>query len=422
MANAKDVFKNRIIGYDTKPADQFLFNPLNYRKHPQRQRDAVHGSLSEIGWIAAVVENVRTGQLIDGHERVWQALQNNEDVPYLQVDLTEDEERLALAVFDPITNMAETDAAILDELLQDVNTGESALQELLATLAGDAGLYVDNAPKGEDPGADVSKADELQAVWNVQPGDLWQLGAHRLICGDCTDEATVSRVMGGERADLCFTSPPYNAGVSAQLSGNTSIGDNFYKDGYNDNQTQSDYLELLKSFSDLALHYSKYVFVNIQFLAGNKTAFVDYLSHCRDMLADIAIWDKKHAAPQQAQRVMDSRFEFVIVLSHDATRAIGTRDFRGMVHNVYEGSPQRNNEFADSHGATFPVDLPAHFIKTFTNKNDIVFEPFSGSGTTIIACEQLGRKCRSVELHPPYVAVALQRWADMTGETPVRID
>ena len=140
MANAKDVFKNRIIGYDTKPADQFLFNPLNYRKHPQRQRDAVHGSLSEIGWIAAVVENVRTGQLIDGHERVWQALQNNEDVPYLQVDLSEDEERLALAIFDPITNMAETDAAILDELLQDVNTGEAALQELLATLAEDAGI------------------------------------------------------------------------------------------------------------------------------------------------------------------------------------------------------------------------------------------------------------------------------------------
>ena len=99
MTKAKDVFTNRIIGYATKPADQFQANPLNYRKHPQRQRDAVNGSLRELGWIAAVVENVQTGNLIDGHERVWQALKNNEDVPYLQVDLTEAEEKLALAIF-----------------------------------------------------------------------------------------------------------------------------------------------------------------------------------------------------------------------------------------------------------------------------------------------------------------------------------
>jgi len=135
MAKAQEVFQNRIIGYATKPADQFQANALNYRKHPQRQRDAVNGSLRELGWIAAVIENVRTGNLVDGHERVWQALRNNEDVPYLQVDLSEEEERLALAIFDPITNMAETDAVILNELLQDVNTGEAALQELLATLA-----------------------------------------------------------------------------------------------------------------------------------------------------------------------------------------------------------------------------------------------------------------------------------------------
>ena len=78
--------------------------------------------------------------MIDGHERIWQALQRNEDVPYLKVELSEAEERLALAVFDPLTNMAETDAAILDDLLREVNTGEAALQALLAELATDAGI------------------------------------------------------------------------------------------------------------------------------------------------------------------------------------------------------------------------------------------------------------------------------------------
>ena len=141
MAKAtSELFKNRIIGYDTKPADQFTANPLNYRKHPQRQRDAVNASLRELGWISTVVENVTTGNVIDGHERIWQALQRNEDVPYLKVELSEAEERLALAVFDPLTNMAETDAAILDDLLREVNTGEAALQALLAELATDAGI------------------------------------------------------------------------------------------------------------------------------------------------------------------------------------------------------------------------------------------------------------------------------------------
>ncbi len=281
----------------------------------------------------------------------------------------------------------------------------------------DLDLWAEDAPEDVEP--QIDKAEELRERWGVETGQLWQLGEHRLICGDCTDRAVVERVMGGEIAAITFTSPPYNAGVSAQLSGNTSIDGNLYKDEYNDNQTQSDYLSLLANFTDVALSTSQYVFVNIQFLAGNKTAFVDYLAKFRDNLADIAIWDKTNAAPAAAQRVMDSRFEFVLIYSHKANRAIGTREFRGMVHNVYTGNPQRNNKYASSHAATFPVDFPEHFIKTFTNEDELVFEPFTGTGTTLIACERLGRKCRAVEISPAYVAVAIQRWVDVTGKEPV---
>ena len=174
MANkATELFRNRIIGYDTKPADQFTANPLNYRKHPQRQRDAVNASLRELGWISTVIENVTTGNVIDGHERIWQALANNEDVPYLKVELSEAEERLALAVFDPITNMAETDAAILDDLLREVNTGEAALQALLAELAEQASI--------------VPPSDELAGV-DVVP-QQWA------IMIECDDEATQAQLL-----------------------------------------------------------------------------------------------------------------------------------------------------------------------------------------------------------------------------------
>lgn len=148
-------FLNRIIGYGTKPADQFEANPLNYRVHPQKQREAVQASLRELGWIGVVVENRQSGRLIDGHERVWQALKNNEDVPYIEVDLSEDEEKLALAIFDPITYMATTDAEILSNLLAEVNTGEAALQELLAEMAVEAGLV-------EATGANDEKSDTCE--------------------------------------------------------------------------------------------------------------------------------------------------------------------------------------------------------------------------------------------------------------------
>lgn len=158
MANRENIFQNRIIGYGTKKAEQFLPNELNYRTHPQKQRDAVQASLRELGWIGVVVENKTTGRLIDGHERVWQALKNNEDVPYIEVELSEDEEKLALAVFDPITYMAETDSQVLDALLREVNTGEAALQSLLAELATDAGLVPPNDGLDSlEPGSDRYK-------------------------------------------------------------------------------------------------------------------------------------------------------------------------------------------------------------------------------------------------------------------------
>lgn len=134
-------WKNRIVGHGVKPADQFNANPLNARVHPDAQRKAVKGSLDTLGWIAPVIENIRTGNLVDGHDRVWQGLQNNNaEIPYIEVDLSENEERLALASYDFITTMAGYDKRMLDDLLREVNTTDAAMQETLAKLAEEIGL------------------------------------------------------------------------------------------------------------------------------------------------------------------------------------------------------------------------------------------------------------------------------------------
>ena len=140
----KPDWRNRIVGEGTRKASQFHANPLNYRTHPQSQREAVRGSLDELGWIQRVIVNRTTGNLIDGHERVWQALHADDaEVPYVEVELSEAEEKLALAVLDPLSAMAETDAKILDDLLRDVSTGNAALQELLAGLGEEIGIIAE---------------------------------------------------------------------------------------------------------------------------------------------------------------------------------------------------------------------------------------------------------------------------------------
>lgn len=156
------IWTSRIVGYGDVDPEQLLPNELNYRIHPKRQQDALAGSLNELGWVDEVKVNKRTSELwepndrfvetlLDGHGRVKLALRKGEkSVPVKYLDLTPNEERLFLGIFDPITNMAEIDNTLLDALLREVNTGESALQELLAEMANNSGIYQDEAQAPEE--------------------------------------------------------------------------------------------------------------------------------------------------------------------------------------------------------------------------------------------------------------------------------
>lgn len=162
MAAQNGHWQNRIVGYDNVAPDQLLANPANYRLHPKRQQDALTGSLNELGWLQDIIVNRTTQHVLDGHLRVQLALRKGEaTVPVKYVELSEAEEKLAIAVFDPITYMAETDAAILDELLQEINTGEASLQELLEGMAIDAGLVPPDNPNAHWQGMPEFEQDSI---------------------------------------------------------------------------------------------------------------------------------------------------------------------------------------------------------------------------------------------------------------------
>ena len=234
-------------------------------------------------------------------------------------------------------------------------------------------------------------------------GDLFEIGEHRLLCGDSTDSEQVVKLMNGEKAEISFTSPPYNAGTTPTeiKMGKTSKYANDL-----DDKTETEYLNLLVDFTNNTLLNSYYSFVNIQSLSGNKTALIDFLYNMKSYYADTLIWQKQNAQPAMAENVLNSQFEYIHVFSHKANRAIGTKKFRGTLSNVLDISKQNKNRVKE-HNATFPIDFAAYFIKNFCENS--VLDLFLGSGTTMVAAHQLNRKCYGMELDPKYCQVIVDR-------------
>jgi DNA modification methylase len=257
-------------------------------------------------------------------------------------------------------------------------------------------------------------------VWSVA-GKHGQ--THRLICADATEPAAYARLLGRDRVTLTFTSPPYNAGTSETLSNNSHTTDSKYVLGAGDDLNVSDYLGLLSAFTQCALDVSDWALVNLQMLAGNKIALVEYLFAFRHRLADIAIWDKGASQPAMAERVMNSDYEYLLMFSRreHPSRAFGNKPFRGTVSNVVDIAPQRHNPYPELIAATMPDELPVWALSTFTSPGDGILDPFAGSGTTIVACEQMGRTGYGIELVPAHLAATLDRLSQL-GLEPIRED
>lgn len=417
-----NVLQSRIIREGTRPAKEFVFNPLNFRGHPETQRAAGRGSLQQLGWIQRVIVNIRTGHLLDGELRVSeaQAMNPNEPVPFIEVDLSEEEERLALTYLDPISGMASIRDDRLKELLKaNKNNFTPATQPITAWLKEE--LRKQRKRQAEfilkDSDVNKEKAVDLQAKWDVQKNSVFQIGPHKLACVDSQKLVNLYDLLDKQTADLIFTSPPYNAKITVDAHDHRVTPK--YLD-HNDALPPHDFQHFLQTFLDNALKVAHFAFVNIQILANNKVALLNFMAENANTLADILIWDKLHGQPALAHNVTNSQFEFVLVFSQSGKRNIGTREFHGSVSNVYAHSRnQANNPYHLIHKAVFPLHLPTYFIETFSNPNDIILDPFGGIGTTLIAAQNTNRRAYLAEIEPLYAAAALERFAATFPDVPI---
>lgn len=256
----------------------------------------------------------------------------------------------------------------------------------------DLDLWAEDAPEDVEP--QIDKAEELRVKWGVESGQLWQLGEHRLVCGDCTDKAVVDKVMQGE-VGLVLSDPPYGIEI---VQNNSVGGENLAAVGFYSPVIGDETTETSKSFYQTCIDYG---FVDFVIWGGNY--FSDFLP------------------PKPCWVIWDKRGDIASNNFADCEMAWTSKDAPARIHKqIWMGMIKEREHGKRLHPTQKPIELMEFCINLFGAQ--IIYDGFLGSGTTIIACERLGRKCRAVEISPAYVAVAIQRWVDVTGKEPVLLD
>lgn len=382
----------------------------NSRTHSDDQVAQIAASMREFGWTNPILVDGEGG-IIAGHGRLLAARQlGMDEVPCIALGHLTETQRKALVIAD---NKLALNAGWDDAMLA-LEIGELAAADFDLSLMGFsddelAALLAEKTDGLTDPD-DVPEvpADPVSVL-----GDVWVLGRHRLMCGDSTSVDAVDKLMAGRKANICFTSPPYNAG-SLNVKGNKTTGAKYKT--FDDNKTDAEFFEFLSSNMACMLAASDEVFYNIGLVQDNKRTIFKLIDHYGDAFKDVIYWKKKTVAPHIQKGVINNLVEFILCFGDGKRKFINPQFGQGTYWNVIEGANASGNEFSDIHKATFPVYLPQNIIESFSSRNAIVIDCFGGTGTTMIACEMTGRDGRLMELDPAYVDVAIKRWQDFTGE------
>jgi DNA modification methylase len=381
----------------------------NPRTHSDGQIDQIAASIREFGWTNPILVD-EDATIIAGHGRLEAAkrLQLRE-VPVIRLGHLSEAQRKALVIADnQLALNAGWDDVALSNLVRELDASDFEL-DVLGFRAEDLERYLAGIDVDASTESDEGELPEVPVEPVSRPGDLWTLGAHRLLCGDATILADVERLMDGQLADMVFTDPPYNVdygnGAKGKLKGkdrrilNDALGDGFYQFLYD---ASVNLLTVTKGACYICMSSSE--------LHTLQKAFTD----AGGKWSTFVIWAKNTFTLGRA----DYQRQYEPILYGWKQGAdhfwCGARD-QGDVWFV--DKPRVN----DLHPTMKPVELVERAIRNSSKSRDIVLDLFGGSGTTLIAAERTGRSARLMELDPRYIDVIVERWQTLTG-SKARLD
>jgi site-specific DNA-methyltransferase (adenine-specific) len=396
--------------------DDLVFDPNNVRKHPTKNLDAIKGSLTKFGQQKPIVIDSKNiviagnGTLAAAKQLGWK------EIAAVRTQL-DDLNKMAFALADNRTSeLAEWDIPELNQQLAQLDMGDFDIKEIGFDI-GDFDIDKEEEKEGlSDPD---QVPDVPQNIFGVKRGDVWQLGNHRLMCGDSTSESDVAKLMDGKKADMVWTDPPYNVALGMDETAEQAKARGRRTDGLvvkNDKMSDSDFREFLYK-----------VFKN--YLENTKKGGAIYVAH-----ADSEGYNFRGAMRDSGWLVKQC------LIWVKSALVMGRQDYQwkhepilygwkeGSSHNwfsdrkqstVMEFDKPSRNEF---HPTMKPVELVEYNVKNSSKNGELVTDYFSGSGSTLIACEKTGRICYGMELDEHYCSVIIKRWQDFTGHQATKIN
>jgi DNA modification methylase len=429
------------------PIDDLHIDPANARAN--HALDRIAASLKAYGQRKPVIANRLQGGKIEAGNGTWLAAKERLGWTHIAVVYVDDDPATAAAYGIADNRLSELSAWDLDALgaliptVDDLFTGftEAEIRDVLGERGG--GLMVDPGPQDE-------KADQLAALrekWKTDFGQTWQLGRHIITCADTTALDIESLGWQGIAA-LGFTSPPYWVGKDYEREKSEAEIDQFI-------QRTAAVMTAVTRVDESRIVINTGTGFTTSFEKRKKRQVLLLIDKWMNALYPLG-WNLRHirhwlkegqlASVSPKTDLIDQHSEFIGTFEADAgqemdfTDTLNEKDI-GLLETYYNrvgknrGQERTKQKWAlrsywddvkgtagaNSHVAAFPLEIPARHILLYTQPDEIVFEPFCGSGTTLIACEILNRVCRAVEIDSGYVAASLERWHLMTGEMPERI-
>lgn len=410
-----------------RPLTALAPDPKNPRQHTDRQVRQIARSIETFGFNVPILVDVKD-QVVAGHGRILAAKRlGPTEVPAIRLEhLTEAQARAFLIADNRLTEIATWDERLLAEQLKALSLAELDFDiEVTGFDMGEIDLRIQGLAGDSDTRPDPEDdlpPDSGPPVTRV--GDLWLAGRHRILCGNALEQGSFTTLMAGASAAIAFTDPPYNVRIAGNVSGLGRIKHAEFAMA-SDEMSSAKFISFLSQVYGLMASHSAPG--SIHFACADWRHLGEYLaagSAAYGELKNLCVWAKDNAGMGSLYR---SQHELVFVFKHRRAahrNNIQLGRFGRRRSNLWRypgansfGRQGDEGNLLALHPTVKPVRMVADALLDCSARQDIVLDPFLGSGTTVIAAERTGRACYAIELEPRYVDAAVRRWQAHTGES-----